>query len=72
MLKTYTKEELGNLNSTQRDGTINAEKTFVVIAGNTYLLADLLTVKKEKVVKEKLLGAVKKEKVVKAVIAKNK
>lgn len=44
MPKIYLKEELDNLKSTEKDGVINADKTFVVIAGNTYLLADLLSV----------------------------
>ena len=61
MPKIYTKAELGNLNSTQKDGTINADKTFVVINDNTYLLADLLVVKKTKTkeIKEDKLGAKK-------------
>ncbi len=63
MPKVYSKEELNNLNSTQKDGVINADKTFVVIKGNTYLLSDLLLVKKNKVVAPKL-GAIKENKVV--------
>lgn len=61
MAKVYSKEELSNLKSTEKDGVINADKTFVSIGDSVYLLADLLTIKKEKVKKEKVLGLAKKD-----------
>lgn len=64
-MKVYSREDLNNLNSSQKETVLKAEKTFIVSGEGAdikaFCLADLVVAIIGKVPKEKKLGTKKKK-----------